>query len=87
MRWVACWGVKSLFCVSGINVFIRKDYQTGLLRFARNDAGVGDLILGSSPKMTKETRCHPELVSGSHYSIYQIVIVCKIYEMLKTSSA
>ena len=34
-------------------------------------------------KMTKEKRCHPELVSGSHYSIYPLVFVCKIYEMPK----
>ena len=27
--------------------------------------------------------CHPELVSGSHYSIYPLIFVCKIYEMLK----
>ena len=27
--------------------------------------------------------CHPELVSGSHYSIYPLVFVCEIYEMLK----
>ena len=27
--------------------------------------------------------CHPELVSGSHYSIYPLVLICKIYEMLK----
>ena len=33
--------------------------------------------------MTKEKRCHPELVSGSHYSIYPLVFVCKISEMLK----
>ena len=37
--------------------------------------------------MTKEKRCHPELVSGSHYSIYPLVFVREIYEMLKTSSA
>ena len=33
--------------------------------------------------MTKEKRCHPELVSGSHYSIYPLVFVYKIYEMPK----
>ena len=33
--------------------------------------------------MTKEKRCHPELVSGSHYSIYQLVFVHEIYEMPK----
>ena len=97
-----------------IMFFSRKDYQTGLLRFARNDEGGGqtgllrsarndvggvtdriaslrsqwrgrrtDRILWSSPKMTKEKRCHPELVSGSHYSIYPLVFVCKIYEMPK----
>ena len=33
--------------------------------------------------MTKEKRCHPELVSGSRYSIYPLVFVCKIYEMPK----
>ena len=27
--------------------------------------------------------CHPELVSGSHYSIYPLVFVCEIYEMPK----
>ena len=27
--------------------------------------------------------CHPELVSRSHYSIYPLVLICKIYEMLK----
>ena len=47
MRWVACWGVKSLFYMSGINVFIRNNYQTGLLRFACNDAGVGDCRIAS----------------------------------------
>ena len=31
--------------------------------------------------------CHPELVSGSHYSIYPLVLICKIYEILKTSLA
>ena len=33
--------------------------------------------------MTKEKRCHPELVSGSHYSIYPLVFVREIYEMPK----
>ena len=33
--------------------------------------------------MTKEKRCHPELVSGSHCSIYPLVFVYKIYEMPK----
>ena len=33
--------------------------------------------------MTKEKNCHPELVSGSHYSIYPLIFVCKIYEMPK----
>ena len=66
-----------------INVFSRKDYQTGLLRSARNDAGGGRPDSLVKPKNDERKRCHPELVSGSHYSIYPLVFVCKIYEMPK----
>ena len=59
----------------------RTDWTASLL-LAMTRAGT-DRILWLSPKMTKEKRCHPELVSGSHYSIYPLVFVCKIYEMPK----
>ena len=57
-----------------INVFLKEVVMTG--------AGT-DRVLGASKKMTKEKRCHPELVSGSHYSIYPHIFVCEIYEMPK----
>ena len=65
-----------------INVFLKEGLSDWIASLVMTGAGT-DWILRSSKRMTKEKRCHPELVSGSHYSIYPLVFVCKIYEMLK----
>ena len=65
-----------------INVFLKEELSDWIASLVMTGAGT-DWVLWSSPKMTKEKRCHPELVSGSHYSIYPLVFVCKIYEMPK----
>ena len=76
-----------------INVFLKEELSDWIASLVMTGAGTDRVLWSSpkmtkekrcqSPKMTKEKRCHPELVSGSHYSIYPLVFVCKIYEMLK----
>ncbi len=65
-----------------INVFLKEELSDWIASLVMTGAGT-DRVLWSSPKMTKEKRCHPELVSGSHYSIYPLIFVREISEMPK----